>query len=384
MKMHSGLSQRILRVAPSATIAMSQAARELREAGVDVIALSAGEPDFATPDHICEAAITAMASGQTGYTNVDGTAELKSAIVAKFARDEGLHYSPAEINVSPGGKAVIANAFAATLSEGDEVIVPAPYWVSYPEMVKLFGGTPVIVPGAPFKITPDALEAAITPQTKWLLLNSPGNPTGAVYSEVELRALGEVLLRHPHVSVLSDDIYAPIRFGVPFHTIAAVVPELKDRTLTMNGMSKAYAMTGWRIGYAGGPKWLIDAMRKVMGQTTSCASSISQAASVAALEGSQDFLDDWVQTYRARRDLVVSALNHLPGVSCEAPDGAFYVFAKVDTHDDAAWCERALREAHVALVPGSAFGAPGHFRLSYAASDAELTEAMDRLARWMG
>ena len=383
MKMHPHLSRRIRRVAPSATIGMSRAARELRESGVDVIALSAGEPDFATPDHIKAAAIAAMEAGQTGYTNVDGTTELKAAIVAKFAREEGLDYAIPEINVSPGGKAVIANAFAATLSEGDEVIVPAPYWVSYPEMVKLFDATPVIVPGSPFKITPDALDAAITPRTKWLLLNSPGNPTGAVYTEAELAALGEVLLRHPHVMVLSDDIYAPIRFGVPFAMIAAVVPGLKDRTLTMNGVSKAYAMTGWRIGYAGGPEWLIDAMRKVMGQTTSCASSISQAAAVAALDGPQDFLDDWVGTYRARRDLMVDGLNALPGVACTPPDGAFYVFATLDTDDDVAWCERALREAHVALVPGTAFGAPGHFRLSYAASTEELREALERLARWM-
>ena len=373
------LSERIQRVASSATIAMSRRARRMREIGIDVIALSAGEPDFATPDHICEAAIDAMARGETGYTNVDGTTEFKAAIQAKFARDNGLDYTLEEINVSPGGKAVIANAFAATLSQGDEVIVPTPCWVSYPEMVKLFDAVPVMVKGSPFKITAESLEAAITPRTKWLLLNSPANPTGAVYSENELSSLAGVLRNHPHVMVLSDDIYEPIRFGVPFATIAAVAPDLKERVLTMNGLSKAYAMTGWRIGYAGGPKWLIDAMRKVMGQTTSCASSLSQAAGVAALNGLQGFLEDWVSTYRIRRDLVVGGLNALPGIQCDAPEGAFYVFASVDTPDDAAWCERMLDEAHVALVPGSAFHAPGHFRLSYATSTEALELALARL-----
>ena len=373
------LSERIQRVASSATIAMSRRARRMREIGIDVIALSAGEPDFATPDHICEAAIDAMARGETGYTNVDGTTEFKAAIQAKFARDNGLDYTLEEINVSPGGKAVIANAFAATLSQGDEVIVPTPCWVSYPEMLKLFDAVPIMVKGSPFKITAESLEAAITPRTKWLLLNSPANPTGAVYSENELSSLAGVLRNHPHVMVLSDDIYEPIRFGVPFATIAAVAPDLKERVLTMNGLSKAYAMTGWRIGYAGGPKWLIDAMRKVMGQTTSCASSLSQAAGVAALNGLQGFLEDWVSTYRIRRDLVVGGLNALPGIQCDAPEGAFYVFASVDTPDDAAWCERMLDEAHVALVPGSAFHAPGHFRLSYATSTEALELALARL-----
>ena len=378
------LSDRIQRVAPSATIAMSRRARQMREADIDVIALSAGEPDFATPDHICEAAIEAMAQGETSYTNVDGTTEFKTAIQAKFARDNGLDYSIDQINVSPGGKAVIANAFAATLSPGDEVIVPTPCWVSYPEMVKLFDATPVMVAGSPFKITAESLKTAITPRTKWLLLNSPGNPTGTVYSEQELSSLADVLRRHPHVMVLSDDIYEPIRFGLPFATIAAVAPDLKERVLTLNGLSKAYAMTGWRIGYAGGPKWLIDAMRKVMGQTTSCASSLSQAAGVAALNGPQGFLDGWVDTYRERRDLVVEGLNRLPGVACDAPDGAFYIFAKLDTPDDVGWCERVLDDAHVALVPGSAFQSPGHFRLSYATSTVDLERALERLRKTLG
>ena len=374
------LSDRLNRVAPSATIAMSKAARDMAATGIDVISLAAGQPDFATPDHICEAAIAAMARGETGYTNPDGTARLKQAIALKFRRDNGLDFKPEEISVAPGGKAVIANAFMATLSAGDEVIVPTPCWVSYPEMVKLFDGTPVMVAGnAAFKITPEALAEVITPATRWLLLNSPGNPTGAVYSAAELLALGEVLRKHPQVLILSDDIYEPIIFDAKFATLAAVCPDLAPRVLTMNGVSKAYAMTGWRLGYAGGPEWLINAMRKVIGQTTSCASSITQAASVAALEGPQGFLKDWVATYRARRDFVVSRLNAMPGVSCQTPDGAFYVFAKLDTDDDAAWCERALKEAHVAMVPGSAFHAPGHVRLSYATSMERLSEAMDRL-----
>ena len=377
------LSDRLERMVPSATIAMSQRAREMRESGLDVIALSAGEPDMPVPSHIAEATVHALAEGQTGYTRVDGTTHLKQAIVRKFARDNGLDFTTAQINVSPGGKAVIANAFAATLSPGDEVIVPTPAWVSYTEMVKLFDGTPVRVPGgSDFKITPEALSEAITPRTRWLLINSPGNPSGAVYTAAELRALGKVLLSHPQVMVLSDDIYEHVRFVDDFATLAAAVPELGLRTLTMNGLSKAYSMTGFRIGYAGGPKWLIDAMRKVMGQTTSCASSLSQAAGVAALDGPQDCLDERRATYRARRDRVVARLNTLPGVSCAVPDGAFYAFFRVGG-DDVRWCERALTEAHVALVPGSAFHAPGHVRLSYASGLDVLDTALDRLEAWL-
>ena len=385
--MNTHLSQRIRRVAPSATIGMSMAARALRESGVDVISLAAGQPDFAPPPHILDAVTRAMAEGQTGYTQVDGTTELRRAVQAKFRRDNGLGYALDELNVSPGGKAVIANAFAATLSPGDEVIVPTPAWVSYTEMVKLFDGTPVTVPGgADFKIAPAQLEAAITPRTRWLLLNSPGNPTGAVYAESELAALGDVLLRHPHVLILSDDIYEHICFDTPFATLAAMVPELRGRVLTMNGVSKAYAMTGFRIGYAGGPEWLISAMRKVAGQTTSCPASVSQAGAVAALEGPQDFLADWRTTYRARRDAVVARLNTIPGIRANVPEGAFYVFAEVETDDDVAWCERMLCDAHVALVPGSAFHTPvragrGFVRLSYASGMDRLMEAMDRLER---
>ena len=377
------ISSRLSRVAPSATIAMSRAAREMTASGIDVISLAAGQPDFNTPDFICEVAIAAMARGETGYTNPDGTAELKAAIARKFVRDSGLRYTESQISVAPGGKAVIANALMATLSAGDEVIIPTPCWVSYPEMVKLFDGTPVMVAGGPdFKITPAQLEAAITPRTRWLFLNSPSNPTGAVYSASELEALGEVLLAHEHVLVLSDDLYEPIVFGVRFATLAAEVPALKERILTLNGVSKAYAMTGWRVGYGAGPEWLIEAMRKVIGQTTSCASSISQAAAIAALDGPQDYLGDWVKTYRARRDFVVRRLNAVRGVSCGVPEGAFYVFASLDAPDDDAWCEAALREAHVAMVPGSAFHAPGHVRLSYATSMERLSEAMDRLETW--
>ena len=373
------LSQRISRVAPSATIAASARARELAQRGVDIIALTAGEPDFDAPDHVVEAAVRALRDGQTRYTNVDGTCELKAAVAAKFRRDNALDFTPDEINVSPGGKAVIANAFAATVSPGDEVIVPTPAWVSYAEMPKLFDGVPVFVAGgADHKLAPEVLETAITPQTRWLLLNSPGNPTGAVYSESDLRALGEVLLRHPQVMVLSDDIYEAILFEGRFATLASAVPELRERCLTMNGVSKAYAMTGFRIGYAGGPAWLIAAMRKVMGQTTSCASSISQAAARAALEGPQDVLAECLAVYRTRRDRVVEGLNRLPGVACEAPEGAFYAFFRVEGSGEA-WCERALEQARVALVPGEAFHAPGHVRLSFAASMETLEQALNRL-----
>lgn len=381
------LSSRIKGVAPSATMAMTQAARAMREAGQDVISLSVGEPDFATPQHILDAAAKAMADGHTTYTAADGITELKEAICAKFSRDNQLSYAPENINVSPGGKAVLWNALAVTIGPGDEVIIPTPCWVSYPDMVKLTGAVPVLLPGgADFKITPETLNATITPKTRWLMLNSPSNPTGAVYSADELSALAEVLRDHPHVMVLTDDIYEALVYGdAKFATMASVAPDLFDRTLTMNGVSKAYAMTGFRIGYAGGPKWLIDAMRKFMGQTTSNPCSISQWASVAALNGPQDFLDGWRAAYRMRAEGMVEALN-ATGLSCTLPDGAFYIFAdcralmdKKGVETDADLAMAILQEASVATVPGSAFYSPGHLRLSYAASIENLTQACTRI-----
>lgn len=368
-------------------MAMTQAARAMREAGQDVISLSVGEPDFATPQHILDAAAKAMADGHTTYTAADGITELKEAICAKFSRDNQLSYAPENINVSPGGKAVLWNALAVTIGPGDEVIIPTPCWVSYPDMVKLTGAVPVLLPGgADFKITPETLNATITPKTRWLMLNSPSNPTGAVYSADELSALAEVLRDHPHVMVLTDDIYEALVYGdAKFATMASVAPDLFDRTLTMNGVSKAYAMTGFRIGYAGGPKWLIDAMRKFMGQTTSNPCSISQWASVAALNGPQDFLDGWRAAYRMRAEGMVEALN-ATGLSCTLPDGAFYIFAdcralmdKKGVETDADLAMAILQEASVATVPGSAFYSPGHLRLSYAASIENLTQACTRI-----
>ncbi|MEM7728145.1 MAG: pyridoxal phosphate-dependent aminotransferase [Pseudomonadota bacterium] len=384
------LSDRIQRVSNSATMAMTQAAREMREAGRDVIALSVGEPDFATPDHIVEAANRAMAEGHTGYTAADGITELKEAIARKFARDNGLNYATEQISVAPGGKAVIWNALAVTVGPGDEVIVPTPCWVSYPDMVRLTGATPVMLEGgADFKITPDALAAAITPATRWLMLNSPSNPTGAVYSAEELAALADVLRAQPQVMVLSDDIYEALVYdNARFAAMAAVAPDLKDRVLTMNGVSKAYAMTGFRIGYAGGPKWLIDAMRKFIGQTTSCPAAPSQWAAVAALDGPQDFLDGWRAQYRARARTMTVALV-ATGLACTLPDGAFYVFAdcreaaEARGLDDAQLALAILRETGVATVPGSAFHAPGHLRLSYAASMDQITEACRRITSYL-
>ena len=389
--MRDRLSTRIKSVTPSATMAMTQAARDLRAAGRDVIGLSAGEPDFDTPAHIVDAAERAMAEGHTGYTAVDGIPELKAAIARKFARDNGLSVTPEQVNVSPGGKAVIWNALAVTCGPGDEVIVPTPCWVSYPDMVRLTGATPVLLPGgADFKITAAQLADAVTPATRWLLLNSPGNPTGAVYGEDELAALADVLRDHPHVMVLSDDIYEALVYGgARFATLAAVAPDLADRTLTMNGVSKAYAMTGFRIGFGAGPDWLIGAMRTLMGQTTSNPTSISQWAAVAALDGPQDFLDGWRAAYRERAVAMTDALN-VAGLPCALPDGAFYVFA--DCRDamttkgydsDADFAMALLREAGVATVPGSAFHAPGHIRLSYAASLEEITEACTRIAEYL-
>ncbi len=390
------ISRNLARVAPSATMAVTQAAREMKAKGIDVISLGAGEPDFDTPDHIKAAASEAIAAGKTNYTNVDGISELKEQICYKFQRDNGLSYSFEQVNVSPGGKPVLFNALLATLNAGDEVIVPAPCWVSYPEMVRMVGGTPIIVKSESangFKLSPAQLEDAITPRTKWLMLNSPSNPTGACYSRDELTALGEVLLRHPHVLVLTDDIYEHLVYdGFEFFTIAQVVPELYERTLTMNGVSKAYAMTGWRIGYGAGPEWLIRAMAKVMGQSTSNPCSVSQWAAVAALSGPHDFIAEWNKAYTARRNYVVKALNAIDGLTCLTPDGAFYVYP--DCNDwigqttasgtllstDVDIAEAVLRESHIALVPGTAFHSSPHLRLSYATDMNSLKEACSRLS----
>lgn len=392
------LSQALSRVQPSATIAVSTKAAELRRAGHDVIGLGAGEPDFDTPDHIKQAGIRAIQDGKTKYTPADGIPELKEAICAKFARDNGLSYTPAQVNVSPGGKPVIFNALVATLNPGDEVVVPAPYWVSYPEMVRLAGGEPVVVacgPNANFKLTAEALEAAITPKTKWLILNSPSNPTGALYTKAELAALAGVLMRHPPVMILTDDMYEHLVYDDhEFWTIAQVEPGLYDRTLTMNGVSKAYAMTGWRIGYAAGPEKLIAAMRKVMSQTTSNPCSISQWASVEALNGDHGFLAERNAAFVARRDLVVAGLNAAEGLSCATPEGAFYVYPTcagvigktapsgrvIDS--DRVFAEELLEAEKVAIVFGEAFGLSPAFRVSYATSTEALEEAVARIQRF--
>lgn len=394
------LSEAINRVKPSATIAVTTKANEMKRQGLDVIGLGAGEPDFDTPDNIKEAAIRALREGKTKYTPSDGIPELKEAIVGKFARENGLTYKPSQVNVSPGGKAVLFNAFMATLNAGDEVVIPAPYWVSYPEMVLLCGAAPVAVPcGADtaYKLTPEKLEAAITPKTKWLILNSPSNPTGAAYTGAELKALAEVLLRHPQVWVLTDDMYEHLVYdGFEYRTIAQVQPDLYDRTLTMNGVSKAYAMTGWRIGYAAGPEKLIGAMRKVMDQSTSNPCSISQWASVEALNGPQDFLPVFRAAYAKRRNLMVEGLNQAAGIVCPKPEGAFYVYPSCEgligkktaagtvIDSDKTFAAELLEAEKVAIVFGEAFGLPGTFRISYATSDAALTEAVVRIRRFCG
>ncbi|WP_017930942.1 pyridoxal phosphate-dependent aminotransferase [Robiginitomaculum antarcticum] len=391
-------SENLSRVAPSATIAMSRRAKDKAACGLDVINLSAGEPDFATPEHICAAARDAIAAGKTGYTVVDGITELKQAAVSKFARDNDLAFTTDQIHISPGGKASIFNAFMATLNPDDEVIIPAPCWVSYPEMVKLCGAKPVIVPttaASDFKITQEQLSSAITPNTKWLCLNSPNNPTGAVINNAEYGALAEVLRAKTHVMVMTDDIYEHIIYEPGgFATLLNAAPDLADRTLIVNGVSKAYAMTGWRIGVAAGPRPLIAAMGKVISQTTSNACSISQWASVAALSGVQEYLVDRRENFRARRDVVASAINHTDRLSCMVPGGAFYIFADCSQtfgmtsaggaliSDDLDFCNAVLDEALVALVPGSAFHAPGHFRLSYASSREELDKALTRLGKF--
>ena len=390
MSSHHALSQRLSQIAPSATLAITQKVRTLRAEGKDVIGLGAGEPDFDTPDHIKQAGIDAIQSGKTKYTNVDGIPELKQAICDKFARDNDLAYTPGQINVSPGGKAVIYNALVATLDPGDEVIIPTPCWVSYPDMVKLAGGTPVMAPsGSDFKLNPETLERLITPQTKWLIINSPSNPTGAAYSRADLLGLAEVLRKHPKVWILTDDMYEHLVYDrFEFTTMAYVAPDLWERTLTMNGVSKAYAMTGWRIGYAGAPRDLIGAMSNVMGQTTSNASSVSQWASVAALNGPHDFIAARNEVFKARRDLVVARLNAIDGINCANPNGAFYVFPDCSAllggklNSDVEFANALIDEAHVGVVPGTAFHAPGHFRISYSVDTDDLARACDRIAEF--
>ena len=391
-------SAALARVKPSATLAADQKGRELKAMGRDIISLAAGEPDFDTPDNIKAAAIQAIHDGKTKYTNVDGIPELKEAIVGKFARENGLTYKTSQVNVSPGGKPVIYNAMVSTLNPGDEVVIPAPYWVSYPDMVRLAGGTPVPVlttAAAGFKMKPEQLDAAITPRTRWLLLNSPSNPSGAAYTKAELRALADVLLRHPHVWVLTDDMYEHLIFGdFDYWTIAQVEPELYDRTLTMNGVSKAYAMTGWRIGYAAGPEPLIKLMGKVMSQTTSNPCSISQWAAVEALNGPQDFIKPNARLFEERRDLVVSMLNQARGIHCPTPEGAFYVYPSVEgligrtapsgkvIASDADFAVELLESEGVSVVFGAAFGLSPFFRISYATSNAVLEDACSRIQRF--
>ncbi|HAH10570.1 MAG TPA: aspartate aminotransferase [Alphaproteobacteria bacterium] len=392
------LSHALGRIKPSATIAVTQKARELTAAGRDIIGLGAGEPDFPTPDNIKQAAFRAIDRNETRYTAVEGIPELRTAIAQKFKRENGLDYKPSQTIVTPGGKAVIFNAFLATLNPGDEVIVPAPYWVSYYDIPLVCGGDSVVVQTLAqdgFRLSPAALEAAITPRTKWLILNAPSNPTGAAYTAQHLRGIADVLLRHPHVWVLTDDMYEHILYdGFEFATIAAVEPKLYDRTLTMNGCSKAYSMTGWRIGYAAGPDALIKAMATIQSQSVSMATSISQWAAVEALTGPQDFLVPRAKAFQARRDLVVSMLNQASGLQCPKPEGAFYVYpscagvigkhtangAEIKTDEDFA---RELLEAEgVAVVHGAAFGTSPAFRISYATSDAILEEACQRIQRF--
>jgi aspartate aminotransferase len=389
------LSSALGRIAPSATLAMSGRVLEMKAKGIDVIGLSAGEPDFDTPDFVKDAAVEAIRSGKTKYTAVDGIPELKAAIQAKFKRDNGIDYGVKQITVNAGGKHTLFNALVASVDAGDEVIIPAPYWVSYPDIVQFAGGKPVIImAGADqgYKITPAQLDAAITPKTRWLILNSPSNPTGAAYTALELEALGQVLLKHPHVMLLTDDMYEHIWYAQqPFATMLQVCPELYDRTLTMNGASKAYAMTGWRIGYAGGPAWLIKAMGDLQSQSTSNPCSISQYAVAAALNGPQDFLKERNAKFKERRDLVVSMLNDAPGLSCPTPEGAFYVYPDASgvmgkttpkgkkIESDADLIDYFLEDWSVAAVHGAAFGLSPGFRISYATSSDVLREACTRI-----
>ena len=390
--MSNRFAARVAQVKPSATIAMSAKAAELRAAGKDVISLSMGEPDFDTPEHIRKAAIEAIESGQTRYTPVDGTPELKQAIISKFQRDNELAYEPDQILVSTGAKQSLYNLMQALIGEDDEVLIPAPYWVSYPDMVRLAGGAPVTLNTShktDFLITPSQLQASINDKTRILILNSPSNPSGRAYTRQHLAELGEVLLEHPRILICVDDIYEHIWWAdEPFSTLAQVVPELKDRTITTNGVSKAYAMTGWRIGYAAGTPDIIREMRKIQGQSTSNPCSISQAAATAALNGSQECVAEMCQAFHERHNWLVPALNDLPGVSCSAGEGSFYAFAdfseaieKLGLKDDLEMAEHLLENALVASVPGTAFGTPGHLRLSFACGLDTLKEAVDRIAK---
>lgn len=391
------IAERLNRIEQSASSVASQKARAMRAEGRDVIALSAGEPDFPTPEHVIEAAFEAARRGETRYTNAAGTPELKQAIVAKFRRENDLDYTEDEVMAGNGGKQIIFNALVATIEDGDEVIIPAPYWISYVDITVFAGGKPVIIPCSvenDFKLTPEALEAAITPRTRWLVLNSPSNPCGAVYTSEDLRGLADVLVRHPNVAIFTDDIYEHIVYdGFEFSTIAAVAPELKDRTITMNGASKVYAMTGWRMGYCGGPVELIKPMTKLQQQTTGCASSISQAAAVAALTGPQHFVEERASRFQSRRDLVVSMINQARGLNCPVPKGAFYVFPSCadligkktpegkTIESDQDLTLYFLESEAVAVVHGAAYGLSPFFRISFASSDDDLREACERIQR---
>jgi aspartate aminotransferase len=394
------LAQSLQRIQPSPTIAATQKARDLKAAGRDIIGLAAGEPDHDTPENIKEAAIAAIRRGETKYTAVEGIPELRAAIARKFKRENNLDYAVAQTFVSPGGKAIVYNALLATLNPGDEVICIAPYWVSYPDIVLLGGGKPVVVDTHledGFRLTPAALEKAITPRTKWLIFNQPGNPSGACYTREQLKALTDVLLRHPQVWVLTDDMYEHLVYGgFKFHTVAEVEPKLYERTLTMNGVSKAYSMTGWRIGYCAGPEPLIKAMAKLQSQSASNPASISQWASVEALDGPQDFIPKFQKIFEGRRDLVVSMLNQASGIECPTPEGAFYVYPSVRKligktapsgkaiASDADFANELLEAEGVAVVHGAAFGLSPHFRISYATSNAALEEACRRIQRFCG
>ena len=390
--MSNRFAARVAQVKPSATIAMSAKAAELKAAGKDVISLSMGEPDFDTPKHIRKAAIDAIESGQTRYTPVDGTPDLKQAIISKFQRDNELSYEPDQILVSTGAKQSLYNLMQALIGEDDEVLIPAPYWVSYPDMVRLAGGDPVILntsQKSDFLITPSQLEASINDQTRMLILNSPSNPSGRAYTRKLFAELGEVLMDHPRIVICVDDIYEHIWWAdEPFSTLAQAVPGLKDRTITVNGVSKAYAMTGWRIGYAAGPAEIIKEMRKIQGQSTSNPCSISQAAATAALNGDQACVGEMCQAFRERHDWLVPALNELPGVACSPGEGSFYAFAdfsgaieKLGLKDDLELAELLLEKALVASVPGTAFGTPGHLRLSFACAQDTLEQAVERISK---
>ncbi|MEC8060841.1 MAG: pyridoxal phosphate-dependent aminotransferase [Pseudomonadota bacterium] len=392
------IANRLSAIKPSQTIAISAKARALAAEGKDIIGLSAGEPDFDTPDHVIEAAIAAMRAGETRYTDPDGTPELKAAVARKFKRDNNLDYAPSQVSIATGGKQILYNALMASLDEGDEVVIPAPYWVSYPDMVLLAGGTPVIVPCSQenrFILQPADLEAAITPKTKWIIFNSPSNPTGAGYTHDDLKRITDVLMRHPHVWVMTDDMYEHLVYDdFKFCTPAEVEPGLYDRTLTVNGMSKAFCMTGWRIGYSAGPESLIKGMRTIQSQSTSNPNSIAQAASIAALDGPMEFLAANNEVFKARRDLVVSMLNQAPGINCHTPEGAFYVYPSVAgcigkstpsgkvIENDEDFVSELLGAEGVAAVHGAAFGLEPHFRISYATATELLEDACARIQRF--